>query len=96
MENKIIALINRVKELKKIYIEKNIDKESFVENDEILYYSVILWGSDDKSDLSFYIEYYKKTETLLPIICITRKYKLVDVINLDSVGTAIDEISPIL
>ena len=88
----IIKLINDVKQITKNYSKDNVYKERFIDNDMCLYYSVSLFGNDDRIDLQFYIEYYKQTKQLLPIICNTRDYVLYETLNTESVITAINKL----
>jgi len=92
MENRIREIIEKVKSIVVNYSPENVYKESFIDNDNVLYYSVTLWGNDDKRDLGFYIEWYKNNKQLLPVICNTRKYILHETLNLESVETAINEL----
>lgn len=92
MENTIRDLIDKVKGIVSMYESKNVYKESFIDNENVLYYSVTLWGDDDKRDLAFYVELYKKRNQLQPIICNTRKYILHETLNMDSVNIAIENL----
>lgn len=90
--NEIIDLIDVVKQITKFYTNKNVYKEKFIDNEDVLYYSVTLWGDDDKRDLAFFVEFYKTTNQLLPIICNTRDYILYETLNIESVNIAIDKL----
>lgn len=85
-------LIDDVKQITKSYTNKNVYKERFIDNENVLYYSVTLWGNDDIRDLAFIIEYYKNTKQMLPIICNTRDYILHETLNIESVKIAIDKL----
>lgn len=92
MEKEVLKLIEKVKSIVQIYDSENVYKEKFIDNENVLYYSVMLFRYDGKRDLAFYIEFYKYNKTLVPIICTTRKYTLYETINMDSVKKAIEEL----
>lgn len=92
MENQIRGIIEIAKEIVRKYSEINIYKESFIDNENVLFYSVTLWGDDDKRDLAFYVELYKESQSINPIICNTRKFNLYETLNLENVITALKQL----
>lgn len=90
METEVKNIIQIVENITQNYEEDNIYKKQFIDNENVIYFSVSLFGDDGKRHLSFYIEYYKKSNTLMPIICNTQRYTLHETVNIESVKIALN------
>lgn len=94
MEERVIKIIEKVKDFVSKYEPKNVYREKYNNDGHSLYYCVVLFGKDDTVDLSFLIEFHKHNQKLLPIRCNTRKYNLHETINIESVEQAMNEFQP--